>query len=109
MDDNEYPYPDSGFSPVINPEADGVGDGNCAVRCLVSLAYRDFRRPSYDENGAFDLSLIPLGMLGHYIFLKEDPDYIYVVPLGNLRCDPVAVARKRLAKHLEGIGTTMSP
>jgi hypothetical protein len=91
-----YPQPKSGFNAVISPD-DTVGDGEAAARIDVSQAYDDFVPPPYDEEGAFSLSLIPLGQLGHYVFLREDPTKIYAVPYCR-NADPVMVARKRFAK-----------
>jgi len=65
---------------------------------LVPVAdlYENFEPPPYDENGAFVLSLIPLGMLGRLVFLSEDPTHAYVSTAredSEARADAVALLK----------------
>jgi hypothetical protein len=91
-------------------------DGQMVVgRYAAEYAYEgEFVPPPYGENGAYVLSMVPFGMLGSYVFLKEDPEYIYAIPFGTMIIGsdgPVTLARERFAisQREEGIGSTMSP
>ena len=72
--------------PYTSPQI-GCGRG------LLTEHYASPPAPPY-EGGAFVMSLIPIGQLGSYVFLEDDPAYLYAV--AGVVNDEEAVVNARL-------------
>jgi hypothetical protein len=78
-----------------------IGPQDVAGRVAVADAYEEFSLPPYGGDDAFVLNLATWGVLGFYVFLKEDPKHFYSVPFGGSRIignDPARIAREQLRK-----------
>jgi hypothetical protein len=65
---------------IVLTHLDDVFEGHSIKRLSIADHYDDFEPPPYEENGAYHLSLVRLGQIGGYVFLKEDPLHFYAVP-----------------------------
>jgi hypothetical protein len=110
-------YPPPKHAAVIDTETDRISDHVCVGRYTADFAYEgEFQPPPYGEDGAYILSLVPFGQLGFYVFLKEDPEYIYAFPfgagimLGDLSAPAaVSAARKRFSISQREVGVQLDP
>jgi hypothetical protein len=81
-----------------------------AARAAAAEAYEDFVLPLYGEDDAFVLNLAAWGMIGFYVFLKEDPEHFYGVPFGAaVDRGPVCAAREQFRKATERLESAPMP
>lgn len=72
-----YPQPLSRIEHLINEACSA--DATTIISIEPKEAYDNFVPPTYNDDGAFVLSSIPRGKIGHFVFLKEAPAHIYFI------------------------------